>query len=459
MKFRNESEILENAASETLRKLRGDAMDILGAAVDAVDPHEAVKRSARRVENNLLIGDTEFALEDFSRIFVIGGGKAGTAMAEAVGGLLGTRITGGVVNVLRGTESDGFIRNVRLNAASHPIPDEDGVRGVEEMLYILDKARDDDLIIVIISGGGSALMTHPAGDISLEEVRELTDLLLRSGATINELNAVRKHISNVKGGRMAKRAHLATVLSLILSDVVGDPLDTIASGPTAPDPTTFGDAIRVLKNRGLWERTPDPIRRRLEKGAKGEIDETPKPGDAVFEKVNNIVVGSNLTAARAAVKRSSALGYNSMLLTTRLEGEARRVGTKMAEVVRKIHETDKPVRRPAAVVAGGETTVSVVGQGRGGRNQELALSAALKIEGLNAVITTLATDGIDGPTDAAGAVVDGSTIKRARAMGLKAADILAENDSYSFFSKLGDVLLTGPTGTNVNDLTLLLVSN
>ncbi|MCW3978170.1 MAG: glycerate kinase [Candidatus Bathyarchaeota archaeon] len=458
MKFRNKSEILENAASETLRKLRKDAMDILGAAVDSVDPHEAVKRSARREENKLLVGDTEFALDDFSRIFVIGGGKAGTAMAEAVEGLLGGRITGGVVNVLRGKEREGCLRNIRLNGASHPIPDEAGVRGVEEMLSILDEAREDDLIIVLISGGGSALMTHPAGNISLEEVRELTDLLLRSGATINELNAVRKHISDVKGGRMAKRAHPATVISLILSDVVGDPLDTIASGPTAPDPTTFGDAISVLKDRGLWERMPDPILHRLKEGATGKIEETPKPGDAVFDKVHNIIIGSNPTAARAAVKRASALGYNSMLLTTKLEGEASRVGTNMAEVVRKICATDGPVRRPAAVVAGGETTVTVVGKGRGGRNQELALSAALEIEGLDAVITTLATDGIDGPTDAAGAIVDGSTLRRAGAMGLKAADFLAENDSYSFFSKLGDALLTGPTGTNVNDLTLLLVS-
>ncbi len=458
MKFRNESEILENAASETLRRLRRDAMDILGAAVDSVDPHKAVRRSATRAENKLHVGDTELALDGFSRVFVIGGGKAGTAMAEAVEGLLGDRITGGVVNVLRGTERDGSLRNIRLNGASHPIPDEAGVRGVEEMLSLLNEAREDDLFIVLISGGGSALMTHPAGNISLEEVRKLTDLLLRSGATINELNAVRKHISDVKGGRMAKRAHPATVLSLILSDVVGDPLDTIASGPTAPDPTTFGDAIRVLKNRGLWERTPEPIRHRLEEGAMGEIEETLKPGDAVFGKVYNTIIGSNPTAARAAVERASALGYDSMLLTTKLEGEASKVGKDLAEVVRKMCTTDRPDQSPTAVVAGGETTVTVVGNGRGGRNQELALSGALEIEGLDAVIAALATDGIDGPTDAAGAIVDGSTLGRAGAKGLKAADFLAENDSYSFFSRLGDALLTGPTGTNVNDLTLLLVS-
>ena len=258
---------------------------------------------------------------------------------------------------------------------------------------------------------------------------------------------------------MVRRAQPATVLSLILSDVVGDPLDTIASGPTAPDGTTFKDAIDVLKRYGLWEKAPIAVRNRLDRGANGELEETPKPGDGAFESVYNVVVGSNLTAAEAAVGKASTLGYRSMLLSTMVEGEARQVGAALAGVAKEVVATGNPIKPPAAIIVGGETTVTVVGPGRGGRNQELALGAAMKIEGLDAVIAALATDGIDGPTEAAGAIADGTTIARARAVGLDAARSLSENDSYGFFSALGDALLTGPTGTNVNDLSLILVDS
>jgi glycerate 2-kinase len=458
VKFRNETEILNNAASEPLLRMRRDAIDIMETALDAVDPGNAVKRSLRFEVNLLRCDSLELNLERYSRVFVIGGGKAGGGMAEAVEGLLGDRISGGIVNVLRGTEGLQRLERVRLNGASHPIPDDGGVRGVEEMMGILDGAGEGDLIIVLISGGGSALMTYPADGICLGDIQEVTGLLLRSGATINELNAVRKHLSAVKGGQMAKRASPATVLSLVLSDVVGDPLDTIASGPTVPDSTTFDDAVNVLKRRGTWESAPPSIRRRLERGAEGEIEETPKPGDEVFEKVHNVVVGSNLSAARAAVERARALGYDSMLLSTMIEGEASQVGTVLAGIAREIAATGNPLSCPAAVVTGGETTVTVMGSGRGGRNQELALSAARRIRGLNAVVAALATDGIDGPTEAAGAMADGETLEKAGSKGLDAAEFLADNDSNGFFNALGDTLLTGPTGTNVNDLMLILVS-
>ena len=323
---------------------------------------------------------------------------------------------------------------------------------------MVDQAGDDDLVVVLISGGGSALMTYPADGVGLEEVRELTGMLLRSGATINELNAVRKHLSSFKGGQLAERAYPATVVSLILSDVVGDPLDTIASGPTAPDGSTFGDAVEVLRRYGLWKSAAASIRRRLEDGVRGRIGETPKPGDRTFDKVFNVVVGSNLVAARAAVERAAALGYNALLLSTRVEGEARHVGTVYAGIAKDAAASGHPVPVPAAVIIGGETTVTVRGSGRGGRNQELALSAAMRIEGMDAVVAALATDGIDGPTEAAGAIVDGWTMRRARAMGLDPVESLRDNDSYRFFSRLGDAILTGPTGTNVNDLALILVS-
>jgi glycerate 2-kinase len=457
MIFLNEKGILENAASHTLRKLRRDAMEILSIAVEAVDPGEAIRRNLVVDDGELRIDEVTLDLDGYSNVYVIGGGKAGGSMAEAVEELLGDRVTTGILNVLKGTESDYHLEKIRLNGASHPTPGEDGVRGVEEMLALMEGAGEGDLFIVLISGGGSSLMTYPARDTSLEEIRLLTERLLRSGATINELNAVRKHLSAVKGGLMAKRAHPASVLSLILSDVVGDPIDTIASGPTAPDQTTFEDAIRVLKSRGLWEGAPKSIRRRLEGGLSGDVEETPKEGDGIFERVHNVVVGSNLTAAQAALGRAEELGYNSQLLSTRVEGEAREVGAAFASIAKEAFTTDGPVKRPAALIAGGETTVTVTGNGVGGRNQELALGASLEIVGYDVVIAALATDGIDGPTDAAGSIVDGSTLERAERLNMDALQFLDDNDSYTFFRRLGDAFSTGPTGTNVNDLTLILV--
>jgi glycerate-2-kinase len=457
MLFLNEMGILENAASHTLRKLRRDAMDILSTAVEAVDPGEAIRRNLVIDNGELRIDGVALDLDRYSNVYVIGGGKAGGSMAEAIEELLGDRVTTGILNVLKGTESDYHLEKIRLNGASHPTPGEDGVRGVEEMLTLMEGAGEEDLFIVLISGGGSSLMTYPAWDISLSEIRSLTERLLRSGATINELNAVRKHLSAIKGGLMAKGAHPATVLSLILSDVVGDPLDTIASGPTSPDHTTFEDAIGVLKNRGIWDETPPSVRRHLEKGLGGEVEETPKAGDMIFDRVINVVMGSNLTASRAALGRAEELGYHSLLWSTSVEGEAKEVGMALADIANEIVAADTPVKRPAALIAGGETTVTVTGNGIGGRNQELALSASLKIVGCDAVIAALATDGIDGPTDAAGAIVDGSTLERAERLNMDALQFLEDNDSYTFFRRLGDTFSTGPTGTNVNDLTLILV--
>jgi glycerate-2-kinase len=458
MQVKNEDQLLDNAESPVLRRLRSHALDILRHAVEAVDPKEAVLRRLMLTGSRLTVDSIELDLNNFSKIIVVGGGKASGAMAEAVEELLGERITDGLVNVLKGTEDRYDLRRIELNGASHPIPDETGVKGTQGILSLVDEADEHDLVIVLISGGGSALMTCPADRVPLEAVQSLTEMLLRSGATINELNSVRKHLSSVKGGQLAEKAYPAAILSLILSDVVGDPLDTIASGPTAPDDSTFQDAVDVLHRYGLWERAADPIRLRLEDGVRGEVGDTPKPGSGVFREVFNVVVGGNLVAASAAVKRASILGYNALLLSTRVEGEARHVGTVYAGIAREIAASGHPIPGPAVIVVGGETTVMVTGSGRGGRNQELALCAASRIEGLEVVLATLATDGIDGPTDAAGALVDGWTAVRAKALGLLPVKFLQDNDSYQFFDRLGDTILTGPTGTNVNDLTLILVS-
>jgi hydroxypyruvate reductase len=314
--------------------------------------------------------------------------------------------------------------------------------------------------VCLISGGGSALATWPVEGVSLADLQVATDALLRSGATINELNAVRKHLDRVKGGGIARiaGAKRAQVLSLILSDVVGDPLDVIASGPTSPDSTTFADAWKVIESRGLAENIPSAIREHLLAGRRGEIQDTPKPGDALFERVQNVIVGSNRQAAQAAVKRAEELGFNALLLSTFVEGEAREVARVAAALAKEVVRYDQPVKKPACLVWGGETTVTVHGKGKGGRNQELALAAAIALDGWNGVLVkALGTDGTDGPTDAAGAIATGGTVVRARALGIDASVMLADNDAYHFFAPLGDLIITGPTGTNVNDLFFILV--
>jgi glycerate-2-kinase len=326
------------------------------------------------------------------------------------------------------------------------------------MLEIAEGATADDLIICLISGGGSSLMPLPRGDITLADKRQVTDALLKSGATINEVNTVRKHISDFKGGWLAKKAYPATILNLILSDVIGDPLDFIASGPTVPDSTTFSEAIGVLKKYDLWTKAPSFVRKLLSDGEKGLVPETPKAGDEAFKKVYSFVVGNNRFATQAACEDLKSAGLNTLMLTAMMEGEARQVGIVLASIAREASVSRNPVPRPAGIVAGGETTVFVVGKGIGGRNQEIALAAAMKLEGLDGVaVASLSTDGVDGPTDAAGAIVDGQSLVRAKEVGLAPEKFLAENDSYHFFSKLGDLIFTGPTGTNVNDVSVIVI--
>jgi len=297
----------------------------------------------------------------------------------------------------------------------------------------------------------------PADGISLEEKQQVTKLLLKSGASINEFNAVRKHISAFKGGLLAKYAYPARVLSLIISDVVGDRLDVISSGPTSPDTSTFQDAYQVLNRYGLWHQIPESVRRRIEAGLRGEVAETPKPGDRIFEKVHNLIIGSNRLACNLAVKTARELGLNSVILSSVVEGEARYVGTVYGSILVEESLEDNPIEKPVAIVAGGETTVTVKGSGVGGRNQELVLSASVKIQGLKSVaLASIGTDGVDGLTDAAGAIADGKTIQRASEENLDPRECLDNNDSHRFFKKLGDLIFTGPTGVNLMDITVMV---
>ncbi len=341
--------------------------------------------------------------------------------------------------------------------AQHPVPDAAGVRASAEIERLVRGLNARDLLIVAISGGASALLSAPAEPLSLYAKQKTTDLLLRAGASIHELNAVRKHLSRLKGGQLASLAYPATVISLILSDVIGNRLDVIGSGPTAPDPTTFSDAVEVLKKFRLLDRVPRQVRERLERGAQGKIRETPKPGDPVFKHVHNVVIGSNHLALEAAAREAKALGFQPLILSSSIEGETREVARVHAQILREVIASGNPVRSPACILSGGETTVTVKGKGKGGRNQEFALAAALEIDALrNCVVLSAGTDGTDGPTDAAGAVVSGDTIRNALERGLVAAQYLANNDSYPFLDALGALLKTGPTGTNVMDIHLLI---
>jgi glycerate-2-kinase len=459
MKIINEEELAKNAVFDKDRKARTVALKVLGAALNAIDPRRAVKNHVRRVNNTLIVDKLTFDLNKFRRVFVVGCGKASGAMAEALEEVMENRITEGFVNILRGTKFTFKTHKIFLNEAGHPVPDENGVRGARKIVELVNKADENDLVICLISGGGSALMPLPAADITLSDKQKLTEDLLRCGASINEINIVRKHISELKGGQLARIAYPATIISLILSDVVGDTLDTIASGPIVPDKTTFEDAINVLKRYNLWEKsTPKSIRKRLEAGLRGKVQETPKPCDEVFRRTHNVIVGNNRLAALAACQEAKKLGFNTFLLSTMIEGEARHVGTIYAGIVKEILASGNPIKKPATVIAGGETTVTVIGQGRGGRNQELVLSASLKIGGLKGVaIASIATDGIDGPTDAAGAIADGQTLVRAYDMKLEPKAFLRNNNSYNFFSKLSDLIFAGPTSTNVNDITIIVV--
>jgi len=456
MKIRNYEHLESNTCSLEMRRLRADVVVILEAALDAVDPRRAVLAKVQASELGLRIDDLNLPWDEIRDIVVVGGGKAAGPMAEAIEEVIGDRVKDGLVNVLKGTETGCSLRRVKLNPASHPIPDKEGVRGVRAMMRMVSGLDRRDLVICLISGGGSALMPLPAEGVTLDNIQSVTGLLLKAGATINELNAVRKHLSAFKGGQLVRACQPARVVSLILSDVVGDPLDTIASGPTSPDSTTFSVAVSVLKKYGVWDDLASSIKSRLEAGERGEIPDTPKADDPMFSNVRNIVVASNLTASRRAMVEAERLGYRAQLLTTRLEGEARHAGIFIAGLAKGMAVDGLPLKPPAALVIGGETTVRVRGQGIGGRNQELALSAARKISGLNCVIAALGTDGIDGPTDAAGAMVDGETARRAEELGLDIFRFLEANDSYSFFKAMGDHIFTGPTGTNVNDLTVLL---
>lgn len=435
---------------------------IMTAALRAVDPGEAVRRNMQRRGDHLLAAGREYDLARFRRARIVGIGKASAPMTNAAASILAPYLSDGVIVTKQGYlgDLDGLER-IKCLEAGHPFPDQRSIQSAGRIASLLAEGQADDLVVVLISGGGSALVVSPAPGISLADFQTLTGALLASGADIQEINSVRKHLDVIKGGGLARLAAPATLITLILSDVIGDALDVIASGPTVPDSSRFRDAYQVLQRYTLLDQVPAAVVERLRNGIDGQIAETPKPDDPAFDRVYNIVVGSNILAAQAALAQAQVEGFQAMLLTTFLQGEALHAGRFLGAILRQVATTGQPLARPTCLIAGGETTVTLSsGAGThidpgatGGRNQEMALAAMREIAGIpHVALVTLATDGGDGPTDAAGAIVTGESLERARLLGLNPEEYLARHDSYHLFSAMGDLLKPGPTQTNVNDL-------
>lgn len=437
-------------------RLREDARRILEAGIAAAEPRAAVLRALSREGELLRVSGGETVdLGAVGRVWIVGAGKAAAGMARGALHVLGDRVAGGTITVPAGGPPRR-LPGIDVWEASHPVPDTHGLAGATAALEVARGAGEDDLVLCLLSGGASALWPAPPAGVSLSDLRATTELLLRAGGAIGETNAVRRHLSRIAGGWLARAAAPARLVTLAVSDVVGSAPDAIGSGPTVPDPTTYADALEVLRRREV--DVPPAVRAHLQRGDLGEAPETPKPGDPAFARASYRVVAGNRDALAAAAEEAERLGYRTTVVGDDMEGEAREVAAEVAALAWGAHAEGESARAPAAFLLGGETTVTVRGPGRGGRSQELALAAALEIDGEpGVVVAALGTDGRDGPTDAAGGMVDGETVARGRAAGVEASDALERNDAHTYLRASGDLVVTGPTGTNVNDLVLVLV--
>jgi len=429
-------------------KWRSDALEILEEGVREADPKKAVEDALEELENDIF---------EASRIFVIGFGKASLAMAQGCEERLKEAVQDYAVIMPKGFERVGSSR-IKVFEGTHPIPSKINVESTEKLVSICSNLTSRDLVICLISGGGSSLLTLPTEDISLEDKITATDILIKSGAEVKEINTVRKHLSRVKGGQLVNFFKPAKVVSLIISDVVGDPVEYIASGPTSPDPSTFEDAYTVISKYSLESKLPDIVLERIKKGLRREIPETPKPGDQVFNNVKNVIILNNMKSLIAMRSKANELGYNTLILTSYMQGEAREVGKFISSIMKQVSNHNTPVKKPACLIMGGETTVTVKGRGRGGRNQELVLSVVNSCQhDKNFVFASIGSDGIDGYSDAAGAIADSLTVNAFSEKSLDPEEFLKENDSYNFFKQTDDLIFTGFTGTNVNDFSVALV--
>ena len=442
MIFENYTQLIENGLTPTLQTKRQHTLDILSAALAAVDPYNVVANCFN--ENRFIFKNNSLSLNAFNNIYLVGFGKASIRMAKAVADT--TRIKKGII-ITNYNDKKQTIPEIEICIGGHPLPTQGSIDGAKKIVSLLQQTTSNDLVIVVISGGGSALFCHPRPPLT--EIRTITDLLLQSGADITEINTIRKHLSYVKGGQLVRFCR-APLLSLIISDVVNDPVEFIASGPTTSDPTTYDDAKNILNKYHLWQKTSPQIQQIINDGIEKKLPETPKTTDPIFSQVHNYILANNTLACEAAHKMALKLGYTSQIISTSLTGEAREAGKKLSNMILAIED------QKMVLISGGETTVTVCGTGRGGRNQELLLSMVPWIAGREIVISSFATDGIDGASTVAGAIADGHTLLRAQKSGMSDQLFLDNNDSNRFFLKLDDTLSTGPTGTNVMDIQVML---
>jgi len=459
MSVKNMDELLSDTTEEE-RVLREVAFDLINSVISAIHPSKLIRNNIALETDGLKLGNEIIPFSEFNKVVVVGGGKGSGFMAQEIEQILQELISHGTVAVLEGTESHFFTKHIKICGAGHPIPSPGGVAAVEQIREDICTSNEDDLVLCLISGGGSAILPSPEETLSLEDLQRVNELLLKSGATIHEINAVRKHIEKTKGGKLAQVAFPRKMVSLILSDVVGDSLDTIASGPTYPDTSTFQDAGNVLTKYHLWDEIPNSARKIIEDGLAEKLAETPKVGDKIFNNVRNYIIGSNETACLAMKTKAEKLNFNTTILSTEVEGEARHFGTVLGSIGKRLVMRRNTMScSPCLLIFGGETTVTVRGTGKGGRNQELCAAAAKKIDGLqNVLISSFATDGIDGPTNAAGGIVDGRSLQKAAEKGLDVNDFLKRNDTYPLLKQIQGLLITGPTASNVADISFILVT-
>lgn len=449
---------MDDLMTHRLLATRTHAVEIFEAGLEAVAPGAAIKKVCRLNGENLIVDSACYDLNQYEEIVVIGTGKAGASMAKALEDILATRITTGLVAVKYGHVEP--LEIIELVEAGHPVPDENGITAATRILKLATEADEKTLVICLISGGGSSLLPLPVDGVSLADKQETTKVLLACGATIHEINSIRKHLSVIKGGCLARATYPATLITLILSDVVGDDLDSIASGPCVPDSRTFADCMTILKKYDIHNRIPNNVLSYLRAGVAGQVPETPKQGEVFFDKTFNVIVANNFNALLNAKKKADSLGFNTLLLSSMLEGETREVAANHIAIAAEIQKNGFPLKTPACILSGGETTVRIKGTGKGGRNQEFVLASALRMADMkNVVVLSAGTDGNDGPTDAAGAVANDSTLIRAQQLTLNPEQYLDNNDSYNFFDKLNDLYKTGPTNTNVMDLRIILVDH
>ncbi|MGD9974597.1 MAG: glycerate kinase [Desulfatirhabdiaceae bacterium] len=442
---------------KTIEQMRQDALRIFEAGVQAVEAGEAVRRHCRLEGNRFTVNGTAVDLTTIRHIYVVGAGKATAYMAKAIEDILTDRITAGQITIPYGHRDD--LSMIRQVEASHPIPDSNGVTGARDMIRLVRQASGPDLVICLISGGGSALTPLPVSGLTLFDKQETIRTLLSCGASIHEINTIRKHLSGFKGGHLAVESFPARVMTILISDVIGDHPDVIASGPTVPDTSTFAECMKIVSHHRLVDRLPKNVIDHLTKGAEGKIPETPKPDHPAFVHTTHHIVASNRLAILAAEKQAADLGYTPVVLSATIDGETREIASMHAAIAREIHQSGHPVPAPACMISGGETTVHITGGGTGGRNQEFVLATIPAIARIpDTVVLSGGTDGRDGPTDAAGAVADTGTGARADSMGMDPGTFLSDNDAYHFFKALNDLIPARQTRTNVMDLRIILVS-